>query len=168
MEMQTEEQMAEMASKITDTANKIQAIMVRCQTGKDLLEASSAMAQSAFMADVLRSIDETKNQKYAYTLGKYLGDYMNKDPEKGILGYARYIESIVNNPKYAHMKAYHEKIRDVSLQLHHSEAYQSFIARNRAFMQDESEAALKVKQDIQSMLMAAYGGGENAENETVQ
>lgn len=155
MDMQSEEQMAEMTDKITDVANKIQSIMAGCASGRDLLEASSAMAQSSFMADVLRSIDETKNQKYAYTLGKYLGDYMNKDPENGILGYVRYIESIIQNSKYAHMSAYHEKIRDAGLQLHHSEAYQDFIQKNKAFMQDDSEEANKVKQEIQEMLTAA-------------
>jgi len=130
----------------------MQEIMYQCETGRALLDASAAMAGSAGMVGMLEAIDDIKNPKYAYTLGKYLGEYMNKDPEKGLAGYVRYIDSIIANPKYSHLKDYHSAVREAAVKMYNSPEYKAFVAANKDFMADDSYDAERVKGYIRELV----------------
>ncbi|MET0156253.1 MAG: hypothetical protein ABW189_09170 [Rickettsiales bacterium] len=150
--MRDETPVRENATPETHPAVIIQEIMYHCDTGRILLDASAAMASSSGMKGVLAAIDDIKNPKYAYTLGKYLGEYMNKDPEKGLVGYIRYIESIVANPKYSHMKDYHSAVREAATVMYQSEEFRHFVEANKNFMADESPEAEEVKGYIRELI----------------
>lgn len=148
----SDEEMAAMADSIAEASRNVQDQMNRCETGKALIAASNEMAQSDEMMQLLAAIDDTSNSKYAFTLGRYLGEFMQKDPDKGLRKYAKYLLSLINDPKYQAMKDYYAKIRENALKLDTSEKYRAFVACNTAFQEDESDEAMEIKNNIMEFM----------------
>lgn len=149
-----EQEMSDMADSVADASRKVQELMQECETGRALISASNGMAQSDEMMNLLASIDNTTNNKYAFTLGRYLGEFMQKDPEKGLQKYAKYLKTLIEDPKYQAMKDYYSDIMQKAVALDTSPKYRTFVDANTAFQEDNSEEAQKIKSAIMDFMAA--------------
>lgn len=153
------EEMQQMAEKMADMSEKMQRLMDQCDSGRHLLTASSAMAQSALMATLLQSIDALGNEKYAFTLGKYLGEFMQKDQEEGLVRFAKYVRGLGEDPRFSAHKEQYYVIASHSEALNESDVYRAFVEANSAFMEDESEETMALKEQMAELMASDSQSG---------
>lgn len=152
--MSITQRMQDHQDDIARESQHVQDMMLKTQTGSDLMYASSEMASSDEMQGLMlciEGIEYNVSEQDKFLMGKYMGQMLQDDPENGLLNYADYLHGIANDPTYASRSEYYNAIAESALKLHHAPTFQSYINKYKIFEADKSPEAEATRQAMEQM-----------------
>lgn len=146
------ENMAKHSDDIEAEVKNMQEKMALCETGTKMLQASQEMAMSEEMMSLMEKIgDPDIPETERVTLAQYMGDMMKDDPVNGLEKYAKYLEKIAQDPKYAVRKDYYIVIANASRAVGNTQVYKDYIEIYNEFEKDDSPEAKAAREATEQM-----------------
>ena len=130
----------------------IQDAMAKSESGQALLDSSQAMAQSEEMVALMNYIEkEGASEEEKFLMGKYMGQMLQDDPDKGLLNYADYLKGVAEDKNYAARSSYYDNVAKLAIALHESESYRKYVSLYSAFEEDTSDEANEARAAMNQM-----------------
>jgi DNA-binding ferritin-like protein len=165
--MSITERMENHQEDIARVSQNVQDLMVQSETGVALMQASTDMATSEEMQNLMTTIDHPNaSEQDKFLMGKYMGQMLQSDQKNGLINYAAYLRDVANNPTYTDRKDYFNAIAEAALQLNSSTAFQSYLLKYQAFEADTSDTAAATRKAMEDMSqkMREWIEGEESTN----
>lgn len=146
------ENIARHQEDIAQETQKMMEVLQNSESGSRMMEASSAMASSDEMQNLMEVISDPEvTEDEHFLMGQYLGQMLQSDAENGLKNYANYVESVAANPDYAVRKDYYSSIGKAALELDATDAFKNYVELYKAFESDDSVEAEAARAAMQAM-----------------
>jgi hypothetical protein len=140
--MSVVENISNHASDIEAEVMRMQELMSKSPTGLKMLQASQEMATSDEMMGLMEIIGNPKvPEDERMKLAQYMGEMLKQDPANGLYQYAKYMETVANNPVYAVRKDYYLSIANAAVAVNDTVVYKDYITAYNEFENDNSPEA---------------------------
>lgn len=136
--------------KLIKEIDNAKLLLAQSETGKQMMRATSLMAQSEKMMRLMNSIDNSESYKEIDIISQYLAKMIESNPERGLAAFSNYLVSISNDPKYATRSSYYLSISKAALDLNNSYEYQEYVIASKNFENDTSENGNATHKAMQS------------------
>jgi hypothetical protein len=146
------ENMAKHSDDIEAEVKNMQDKMAQCETGTRMLQASQEMAMSDEMMGLMEIIgDPDIPEKERVTLAQYMGEMMKDNPANGLEKFAKYLEGVAADPRYAKRKDYYITVANASRGVSNSKVYKDYIVVYNEFENDDSPEAQAAREATEQM-----------------
>lgn len=137
---------------IAEETQKMMEVLQKSETGAKMMDASGEMAASDEMQNLMEVISDPEvTEDEHFLMGQYLGQMLQADPENGLKNYAKYTDSVANNPDYAVRKPYYTAVSEAALALDATDVFKRYVEAYKTFDSDDSPEAQTARNAMETL-----------------
>lgn len=150
--------------EISRETRLVQEAMMKSVTGSKVMEVSSEMAESQEMNNLMLAISSPDaSERDQAAMGQYMGQMLQASPRNGLENFARYLDKLIADTKYASRHKYFSLIRDTARALNTSEIFRKYTDLYEKFQDDLSPEAKAARLAMENMSKKAKKWAGNQE-----